>query len=467
MRTLSVFVRVCPCLLFLLALGVAQAAPPNMVIYIADDHSQFDAGVYGAADIPTPNFEKLAEVGMLFDNAYIASPACAPSRGAMLTGLMPARNGAEGNHTFPREGVPSLIENLKALGFETVSVGKVSHGNQAARFGFDVILGPSSYPEIRETVTKFLAERTSQKPLCLFVGIGNPHVPWPMESTFDPAQITFPPTHLDTPSTRRHRAGYYQEIKEVDQFMGELRGLAAKHLGENVLFIYTADHGGQWPFGKWTLYDYGIRVPFIVSWPGVVEAGSQSSAMISWVDLIPTLLELGGGKAPEGLDGRSFAAVLRGETSTHRDRIFTTHTGDKRMNVYPSRSVRTSEWKLIHNLHPEFAFTNHSDILRIEGSGAYWTEWAELAKTDAHAKQIVDRYYRRPEFELYHVSEDKWEQTNLADNPEYAEILADLKAELETWQREQGDTFPVLDPPRLLADPASWNPDFFGPDQQK
>src|SRR6185295_16417205 len=111
----------------------------------------------------------------------------------------------------------------------------------------------------------------------------------------------------------------------------------------------------QWPFAKWNLYESGVGVPLIIAWPGVVKPGTRTSAMVSWMDFLPTLLEAAGGQAPTGIDGRSFLPVLRGQKQTHHDRIFTTHANDNRMNVYPSRAVRDERWKYIRNLHPEFA----------------------------------------------------------------------------------------------------------------
>ena len=127
----------------------------------------------------------------------------------------------------------------------------------------------------------------------------------------------------------------------------------------------------------------------------------------------------------------------------------------------PIRSVRTVEWKLIHNLHPEFAFTNHSDLLRKPFAGAYWGEWVALAKKDNRAKQIVDRYYQRPEFELYRVAEDKWEQRNLFGDPKYAKVVATLKKELRDWMDSQNDKEPVFHKPRLIKDPETWHPKYF------
>ncbi|MCA9126098.1 MAG: sulfatase [Planctomycetales bacterium] len=467
-ESVSIACRLAACSAFLVTYTALLADQPNIVVYLSDDHSQFDSSLYGNKNIPTSQFERLAADGMTFTHAFVASPSCAPSRAAMLTGLMPARNGAEANHTFPKPGTHTLIQDLQAVGYEVASFGKVAHGapKQVEPYGFDYVAGAQRIDQLRKRVVDFLKDRqnsgNSSKPLCLFVGTTNPHVSWNSPTTFDPAEVEFPPHHLDTPSTRAHRAAYYQEIKELDSFLGQLRTIAAENLGDDVLFIHTSDHGSQWPFGKWNLYDYGIRVPFVAAWNGKIAAGTESDALVSWIDLLPTILECVGGKLPEGLDGRSFAGVLLGNRDHHRDVIFTTHTGDGNKNIFPIRSIRTREWKLIHNLHPEFAHTTHSDLDRKPMAGAYWTEWTELAKTDARARQIVDRYYQRPEWELFHVSEDRWEQTNLVDEPSQTERIADLKERLAAWLQDQGDQQSVHSEPRRLSEPQHWHPDFFG-----
>ena len=442
--------------------GCAAAEPPHIVIYLSDDHSQFDSSLYGNANIPTPHLEELASAGMTFSHAFVASPSCAPSRAALLTGLMPARNGAEANHTQPRKDAHSLIPDLKSAGYEVVAIGKVAHGKSAPRYGFDQSIPAANIDRLQRLVADFLQRRQADQPLCLFVGTSNPHVPWSSESSFDPATVEFPPHHLDTPATRRNRAAYYEEIKQLDALLGSLRNMANRHLGDDTIFLHSSDHGSQWPFGKWNLYDYGTRVPLIVSWPGHIEPASRSNAMVSWVDLLPTLIEAAGGTCPDDLDGRSFLGVLRGEAADHRERIFTTHTGDGRMNIYPIRSVRTQEWKLIHNLHPEFAHTNHSDLKRRPLSDDYWNEWARLANSDDRARDIVARYFQRPEWELYHVVEDKWEQHNVADDPAQTQRLASLKQQLADWMDQQGDQRQVHAEPRPLSDPKQWHPDFTG-----
>ena len=316
----------------------------------------------------------------------------------MLTGLMPARNGAERNHTFKRDDVASLPGVLRQLGYQTAAFGKVAHdGKDTARHGFDV------FDEQHDAafVAKFLRERDALKPLCLFVGTYHPHVPWTDLEGYDPAQVQLPPTFADTPQTREFRARYYSAVTKADTRLGEVLDLAKQHFDPaNTLILYTADHGAQWPFGKWNLYDSGIRVPLLAAWPGVIQPGSRTAAMVQWIDLWPTLIAAAGGTVPTGIDGRSFFPVLRGEAATHREAIFTTHSGAE-LNVYPIRAVRTAEWKFIRNLHPEFAHTTQIDKALARYGGRYWISWFEKAKRDPAAAATVNRYHRRPAVELY------------------------------------------------------------------
>ncbi|TWU65192.1 Arylsulfatase [Crateriforma conspicua] len=434
---------------------------PHLVVYLSDDHSQVDSSLYGNSNIPTPQMERLADDGLVFTHAFVASPACAPSRAALLTGLMPARNGAEANHTQPRPEIASLIGNLKDAGYCVAAFGKVAHGKQVKRYGFDHVRLQSSLQQLKPNVRKFLRTYDSSQPLCLFVGTSNPHVPWTSKTTFDMGDVEFPPHHLDTPATRQHRAEYYQEIKELDQYLGELRSDVAQHLGSNVCFVHSSDHGSQWPFGKWNLYDYGTRVPLIMAWPDHIPSGKTTGAMVSWVDLLPTLIDLVGGRLPDDLDGRSFSDVALGRADQHRDWIFTTHTGDGRMNVYPIRSVRSRRWKLIHNLHPEWAHTNHSDLLRKPGAGAYWNEWSDRFLSDERATGIINRYYKRPQWEFYDLESDPWEQQNLVNDPNHEATIGDFKHRLNDWMLQQGDQRTVHADPRPLENPNQWHPRSF------
>ena len=437
------------------SLAHAAERRPNMVVFLSDDHGQLDSTPYGATDVRTPNMQRLADNGMTFNHAFIASPACAPSRTAMLTGLMPARNGAEANHTYKREGIRSLPENLVELGYDVAAFGKVAHDGDKTPHGFTHKKGIYD----TATVKQYLDGRDAAKPLCLIVGTRDPHVPWAENKEYDPAKLKLPPTFVDTPATREFRARYYTDVTNADRELGEIYDLAVGKLGRDILFLYTSDHGAQWPFGKWNLYEAGIRSPLIAAWPGVIKPGTRTDAMVQWIDLWPTLLELAGGKAPQDIDGRSFAAVLRGKAAEHRDAIFTTHSGDGKMNVYPIRAVCTREWKYILNLHPEFAHTTHID----QGAGAgdgwrYFREWVGAGNAEAGAAAVVKRYNQRVREELYDLRADPYELKNLADAPEHASRLKAMRAQLEKWMKAQGDRQTVFNEPRPLNNPASYAP---------
>jgi uncharacterized sulfatase len=432
-------------------LGVAPApsaepvAQPHLVVFLADDHSYLDSEVYGGRDVRTPHMARLAAAGMTFTHAFVASPSCAPSRAALLTGLMPSRNGAEANHSKPRADVKKLPAYLKELGYEVAAFGKVSHYKHTSDYGFDHFAHDGFHEHAAiPAALKALRERRSSQPLCLFVGSNWPHVPWPETAPGgDPAKANLPPSQADTPDTRRARTLYCAAVTRMDDELGKVLDTVRAQLGTNVLFLMTSDHGSQFPFAKWNCYDAGIRVPLLASWPGVIKPGSQSAALVSWVDILPTLVEMAGGEAIAGIDGQSFAAVLRGQKAEHRDRIFTTHSADGKMNLYPMRSIRTKDWKLILNLKPEFTFTTHIDLAPRGNQpgywGGYWESWIRAAETNAEIAAKVKRYHQRPAIELYDLRADPHEQHNVASDPAQARRVAQLRAELEDWMRAQGD----------------------------
>lgn len=435
------------CLVFSLALH----AQPHIVVFLADDLGGDDTSVYGSKDVSTPNIERLAAWGMTFERAFVASPSCAPSRAALLTGLMPARNGAEANHTYPLPAVPFLTSTLRSLNYEIAAFGKVAHGDDKPAYGFDYYSKPRV--GLSANVAKYLTARESDGPLCLLVGDRRPHVPWTKDSIYEPDEVSLPPYFIDTRETRGHRARYFSDITGLDEEFGKVMDLSLERLGENVIFVFTSDHGGQWPFGKWNLYDSGIRVPLVIAWKGHIRQGARTEAMVSWVDLLPTLIELAGGEVPESVDGRSFAGVLTGEATDHREHIFTTHSGDGVFNVYPIRSVRTTRFKYILNLLPGYLHTNHSDILRKDRAGAYWDSWDRAAVTDPRAALIIRKYFERPAEELYDLAADRLEQNNLSADPQFARVRDALRTVLEEWMEEQQDEETVFNEPYPASGP--------------
>ena len=453
-------------LLFLmLSLSGAFAARnpgPDIVIFLTDDQGGKDLSPYGGVEFKTPNMQRLAEDGISFSSAYVASPTCAPSRGALLTGMMPARNGAEPNHAKPRAEIKKWPAYFQELGYEVVAFGKVSHYRHTVDYGFDYFAHDSFHDHAGiPAAVEFLKGRQSakRKPLCLFVGSNWPHVPWPEgASGYNPEELPLPTGTVDTPRTRDWRAKYAAAVTKADDDLGVIRQAAQQYLGQDTLFLFSSDNGAQWPFGKWNLYESGVQTPLIVVWPGHVKPGTRTSAMVSWIDFLPTLLEVAGGDTPSGIDGRSFLAVLKGLRTTHRDRIFTTHSGDGQFNIYPMRALRRGNWKYVRNLFPDYAFTTHIDLPVNLGQRAYFATWEAAAATNAGAAAIVKRYHQRPPEELFNLTEDPNELRNLASAPGQARRLKRMRNELEKWMRSQGDKGTVYDTPRLLRDPASYGP---------
>jgi arylsulfatase A-like enzyme len=440
-------------LVFLAALATRlEAAPPPVVVFLSDDHTWRDSTLYGEPGVATPHMERVAATGMTFHRAYVTSPSCAPSRASLLTGLYPANHGAEPNHAKPGADLKKLPACFQELGYEVVSFGKVGHYVQTPGYGFDKAEHFTYHDDLAiPEAIRWLKERRSSKPLCLFVGTNWPHVPWPVVTEgVSETERTPPPNHVDNPTMRDWRARYIAAVHHMDAELGAVFDATREVLGDNALFLHTSDHGAQWPFAKWNLYDDGIRTPLIVSWPGHVSAGSRSDAMVSWIDIYPTLVEAVGGKPPVGIDGISFLPVLKGSVTSHRDAIYATHSGDGSMNVYPSRVAVTSDgWKYIRNLHPEFRFSTH--IMRQRQDGMYWDSWVESAETNEEAKAKVQRYQVRPAEELYHPGSDPWEMTNLAAQPAHEKRLHAMRLQLDTWLTETGDTLTVYGRPTLVS----------------
>jgi len=409
---------------------------PNIILFISDDHGWLDSGAYGDSYVKTPNIDRMAEEGMRFTQAFAASPLCSPSRCVIQTGLMPHRNGGHKFGTPIRTDIKTMPEYLKELGYYTAHFGKFHHSPRR-RFPYDLV------ERSEQQAVDYLANFDGAKPLFLVVCTHPPHKPWIKNTMYDPTKMPLPPNFIDTAETRTDRANYYSDVTLMDSILGDvLDAVAKKGMKDNTLLVYTSDQGAQWPFAKWCVYDGGLRVPFIVRWPGKVAPGTVTDAMASLADILPTCIDAAGGKMPENIDGRGLLPTLTGKQQTHRAVVFGTHTGNENggpgiANHCPARTIRTSTHRYILNLSPEITFTTH-----ITG-GKPWHSWIEKAKTDVAAKAIVTRYQHRPREELYDLSRDPFEMDNLADEPAQAELIKSLRSQLAAWCEAQGDILPL------------------------
>ena len=425
---------------------------PNFVIIVADDLGSNEVGYGGNTTVQTPNIDRLAGEGITFTRAFVPASMCSPSRAALYTGLYPHRNGLSRNHSKARGDVRSLPHHLTPLGYRTVLVGK-SHVGPFDTFPF----------ERRERRLKDISafiDSVSGAPFAMVIAQHHPHVPWLPNRQFDPDAIPLPANLLDTPETREAMADYYTSVKAADAELGAFLDLLEdKGLSQRTVVVFLSDHGPQFPFAKFSNYDAGLRIPLVVRWPEGPSPGRQVDALVGTTDIVPTLIEIAGGSPPPDLDGRSLVPLMRGETDVVHEAVYGTHStlglNIKDVAPYGIRSVRTSRYRYIRNLHPRNlprSFITEPRPLRGSlvylftygvwvppGLPRYWESWLRKARDDPRAAQVVDRYLRRPSGELYDLENDPGETTNLAANPEFRHVADQMNRLLVCWMRQQGD----------------------------
>jgi uncharacterized sulfatase len=392
-----------------------------------------------------PNLDQLAGDGIRFDNHYTPSAICAPARMALYTGLFPVRNGGWPNHSECYEETRSIVNHLGDLGYRVGLHGK-KHFGPPSVFAFEEVAD----------VAGFIGRDPAQ-PYCLVVGTREPHAPWGkiIEDQYDPESLVLAPNLIDTPATRHALAKYYSDLTRLDERIGQcLRHVNESSDPENTIVIYTSDHGAQFPGGKWTCYEPGLRVPFVLRWPRQIAGGGATDALVQHVDVLPTLLELAGGEpsavdagrprndGERGFDGVSFASLLSGKTHRHRHLVYGVHTqhGTLRGTPYPVRSVRNERYKYIWNLRHEAEYTNViTGPVDAKHENAYWPDWLRAAENDKTASFLVERYLHRPEEEFYDLERDPWELYNRAEEPILAPVKEELRQNLRRWMQQQGD----------------------------
>jgi N-sulfoglucosamine sulfohydrolase len=448
-------------LLWFVAASAHAADRPNFLLFLADDMTFTDVGCYGNPDVKTPFIDKLAADGMRFTRCYNSAPTCSPLRQSLYTGLYPVRNGAHPNHSHVYDGVNSLPHYLKPLGYRTAIVGK-RHEAPASAFPFEMLGGqhgdggktPDGADLPLEKARLFMA-RDAKQPWCLVVASNQPHTPWNRgdASVYPPARLTVPPYLVDTPQLREGLSRYYAEITYMDAQVGKvLAYLRDLKLEGNTVVLWLSEQGSQLPFGKWTCYDTGVHAAAVVRWPAKVAAGVTSSALISYVDVVPTFVALAGGDpAKLTLDGRSFVPVLKGETKSHHDVVFSVHTTRgiyHGSEAFAIRSATDGRWMYIRNLHSNEAFQNVTTH-----KGAIFKSWRSVDTELARSR--VQNYIRRPAEELFDLQSDPWCLKNLVGKKESTDAHARLSKSMDQWMKQQGDRGDATERSALERQPKS------------
>ncbi|MCB1227607.1 MAG: sulfatase [Verrucomicrobiales bacterium] len=436
-------------LLLLVTLSLAHAADPrpNFLLIVADDMCWRDIGCLGHPDVKTPRLDRLRSEGMYLNGMYSPAATCSPLRHALYTGLYPIRSGAYPNHTHVEDGTRSLFTYLNDMGYRTALQNK-EHVGPRASFPYRHIPGADDLTQTRAFVTE-----KAEQPWLLVFASNDPHSPWTRgpQDLYVPSELTLPPHLHDNAETRAALAAYYAEISQLDFQVGALLDLLDEtQQAQNTLVLFVSEQGCSLPFGgKWSLYDTGIHAAAFLRWPGKVAPGSESDALLQYVDVTPTFLQIAGSDPDKidtgrpdasghtGFDGQSFLPILLGQSRHLRDYVFSQHTTvgvNGYRDPYPSRMARDERYKLILNLTPQNTFWIggiHEDSV--------FESWQRDAQSNPQLAQRVDWLMHRPEIEIYDLETDPLELTNLAGKPEVQAVEERLRSQLDAWMKQQGD----------------------------
>jgi len=452
--------------------AVSAAEKPNFLFITVDDMSCDSVGVYGCK-LPgtTPNMDKLAAECLRFQHAHVQVGNCMPSRNVMFSGRYPHNNRVEGFYQVKDPGYPVLADLLKTAGYFTGIRGKVSHSTPYSPYpAWDVVLDtlPDGKPahiknaESYYTSTKqgIAAAQKAGKPFFLSLNISDPHKPFYNEGgkgdpnvpsrVFTADEVPVPGFLFDDPEVREELALYYSSVRRADDCLGAvLRALDESGLRANTMIVFLSDHGMPLPFAKTQLYYHSTHTPLLVRVPGLTKAGAVDDVhLVSSVDFVPTWCDVLGLAKPAGMDGRSFAPLLKGEKQEGREMVVTEYNENAGGNRHPMRAVVTRDYGYI--------FSPWSDGKRKMATATMGTvtyrRMKALAPDDVEIAARLDLFEHRVPEELYRYSIDPDARTNLIDASEHEAARKQLTAALEAWMVRTGD--PMLEVFRGRADAA-------------
>ncbi|MGJ8696645.1 MAG: sulfatase family protein [Verrucomicrobiaceae bacterium] len=472
--------------------ALQSSSRPNVILFVTDDQSPV-AGCYGNDIIKTPHLDALAADGVRFTHAFATTASCSASRSVILTGLHNHFNGQYGHtHAFHKFdsfrsmrafALPPLMTQA---GYRTAQIAKLHVAPQSV-FEFQQYLNANSRNAraMADACQPLIAEKSDQ-PFFLYFCPSDPHRGGGTDQSFpgkhkpdlfgnlpnkqshkgvtevfyDPADVIVPPFLPDTPESRAEIAQYYQSCSRIDDGLGRLiEILKAAGQYENTVIIFTADHGMAFPGAKTTIYEAGLRVPFIVRDPRAPKRGLVNKALISHADITPTILDLAGaydpkknkptkplsfekggvgendGKPPKRYHGRSWLSILHQTNPDGWDQIIGSHTFHEIQMYYPMRAIRDRQYKFIWNIahHQPYPFASDLWI------AATWQAQWEKGPQAPYGSRTVDSYIHRPQFELYDISSDPHETRNLATLPQHTALLKTYQDKLKAAQKQTND----------------------------
>lgn len=394
-------------------------------------------------DVKTPNANRLAKKGVRFTNYFCTAPQCSPSRASMFSGLMPHNNGVMGlvHRGFSLKlGVEYLPQILSENGYRTYLFGFQHESRDSVRLGYQKVFqgGCYSCAKIVPLLNNFLLSNPRQ-PFFMSLGFSETHRKFPeVENTVKHLKV---PSFLpDEPEVKKDIAGLNVLVERVDKYLGEILEILEKTgLSKTTLVIFTTDHGIAFPGAKSTLFDPGIGTFLIMRGPGGFGETEKIDALLSNLDLTPTILDYLGIKVPPQIQGKSFLPIIRGDKEKIREEIYAELTYHAAYD--PMRGIRTERHKYIRSfeIRPWYFSPNFDDSFS-----------KDLFKKKGYFNRL------RPFEFLFDLKKDPLERTNLAHEVAYSEVLERLRKRLIEWMRETCD--PLLEGPVPLPEGVTLTP---------
>ena len=485
-------------ILFLLVLSncFLFSAEKNIIFIITDDQSP-TLGCYGDPVAQTPAIDSLAKDGTLFLNAFATTASCSASRSVVMSGLHNHANGQYGHqHAFHKfssyfnvVGL-SLPREMAKAGYRTGHIGKY-HVSPEEVFHFQTYMKASqrNAVDMANKSEDFITAKSDQ-PFFLYFAPSDPHRGGGKDMSsknklkpdlfgnkpdrkshtgveevfYDPLKVPIPSFLPDTSETREELAQYYQSVSRIDQGLARLiEILQNAGLYEKTMIVFTSDHGMAFAGGKTTVYEGGLKVPFVVRNPYEKKRGIRHTALISHIDITPSLLDFAGAlnveknrpiqwedpsksypvpksgtpKDNRGIasklssyHGKSWVPILGKSKAEHWSSIFASHTFHEIQMYYPMRVYRDKKFKLIWNIAHPLPYPFASDLWAASSFQAQF----QKSLSAPYGKKTVRQYIHRPEFEFFRIDKDSEEAINLAGNPKFASLLEEYKEKLKFSQ---------------------------------
>ncbi len=420
---------------------------PNIVWIIPDDMSAH-FGCYGETAIETPNVDKLAANGLKFTNAYVTAPVCSTCRSAFITGMYQTSIGAHHHRSGRGEEKIHLPDHVKLVpslfreaGYHTSIMGwpgkKGRLGKTDYNFEWDKAVYDGADWSDRKDGQPFFAQiQTPGGKLRGKDAAGWEKMAQSAEKTLGSRTSTevvkLPPYYPNHPDIIQDWAAYLDSVRMTDHMVGEvIARLEKEGVLENTIVLFMTDHGISHGRGKQFMYDEGLHVPFVIAGPGI-KAGTVRDDLVEHIDIAALSLAAAGIAIPDHMQARDILAAdysPREAAFAARDRCDET--------VDHMRSVRTKEFKYIRNFLPERPYLQPCAYKDAKGILIALREWNAAGKLN-EAQSLLFRETRPPE-ELYDVKADPHEIHNLADDPKYADKLAELRGRLDEWMVKTDD----------------------------